>query len=491
MTETTGRTIHQPTGPLGATELRELFLFERLDDQQRGWLAEHGWVAEVPRGETVLAEGAPAKVLVVLLDGTISLTHRVGPDEVELTRTHQVGVYAGAVQSYLGDRAPQTYTSTLHALTDTRFFVLRQDDFSHAMHAWFPMAIHLLEGLFLAMRTSQELVGRRQQLLALGALSAGLTHELNNPAAAAVRAVATLRGHVAATRRKFAMIAHGKIDPRVLEALVDVQEEAVNAIPDLPRLTALEESEREDAVTDWLEDHGVGNAWDVAPSLVAAGLDTDLLDTVASRVPQELLDSAVHWLSATVESEVLLREINDSVTRISTLVGAVKQYSHLDRAPSEYADIHEGLSSTLAMFAGKLGGVELITDFDSALPRIPAYPAELNQVWTNLIDNALQAMDGQGTLGVRTSLDGERLLVEITDTGPGIPEELRQRIFEPFFTTKPVGQGTGLGLDIAYRIVVGRHGGDISVASRPGDTRFAVRLPLVARDGTTLVEDAP
>jgi signal transduction histidine kinase len=194
-----------------------------------------------------------------------------------------------------------------------------------------------------------------------------------------------------------------------------------------------------------------------------------------------VLEGALRWLAYTLETELLMNEITDSVTRISALVAAAKQYSNMDRAPHERVDIHLGLKSTLVMLTSKLEGIEVVKDFDRSLPPVPVYAGELNQVWTNLVDNAIQAMKGHGTLTVRTSMDGDRVRVEIGDTGPGVPAKLRQRIFEPFFTTKPVGQGTGLGLDISYRIVVGRHGGDLTVESQPGDTRFIVRLPLTER----------
>jgi signal transduction histidine kinase len=282
-------------------------------------------------------------------------------------------------------------------------------------------------------------------------------------------------------RHKLAMLAHDEIDPRLLELLVDVQEEAVVAVGDAPDLSPLEESEREDELTDWLDGHGVQQGWELAPVLTAAGTSTEFLDRVAAGAPPDMLDGAVRWLTYTLETELLLREITDSVTRISSLVAAAKQYSQMDRAPFQRANVHEGIKSTLAMLAGKLDDVSVVKDFDRSLPPIPLYAGELNQVWTNLIDNALQAMDGHGTLTLRTSLDGDHVRVEVGDTGPGIPKELRQRIFEPFFTTKAVGQGTGLGLDISYRIVVGRHGGDLSVESQPGDTRFVVRLPVTER----------
>ena len=474
-------TIAKGTQRLPVQALRELFLFEKLSDEQLRWLAEHGWVTEAPSGDTVLAEGTPAELFIVLLSGTITMSFRVGRDDVETVRTDQVGVYAGAMQAYVANRAGQTYTATVRVVSDARFFVLRAEDFAWMMQAWFPMAIHLLEGLFLGMRTSAHIIGQRQQLLALGALSAGLTHELNNPAAAALRANAALRDRVAGMRHKLAMLAKEDVDPRLLRLLVDVQEEAVQAVPEAPKLTPIQESEREDALSEWLDEHGVPDGWELAPIFVGAGTTPEFLDKIADKAPPSMLEGAVRWLAYTLETELLMHEITDSVARISSLVAAAKQYSNMDRAPHERVDIHAGLKSTLVMLAGKLRGLEVVKDFDPSLPKVPVYAGELNQVWTNLIDNAVQAMDGHGTLTVRTSMDGDRVRVEIGDTGPGVPEKLRRRIFEPFFTTKPVGQGTGLGLDISYRIVVGRHGGDLTVESQPGDTRFIVRLPLTER----------
>jgi signal transduction histidine kinase len=277
------------------------------------------------------------------------------------------------------------------------------------------------------------------------------------------------------------MLAKEDVDPRLLRLLVDVQEEAVQAVPEAPKLTPIQESEREDALSEWLDEHGVPDGWELAPIFVGAGTTPEFLDRVADQAPPAMLEGAVRWLAYTLETELLMREITDSVARISSLVAAAKQYSNMDRAPHERVDIHAGLKSTLVMLAGKLRGLEVVKDFDPSLPKVPVYAGELNQVWTNLIDNAVQAMNGHGTLTVRTSMDGDRVRVEIGDTGPGVPEKLRRRIFEPFFTTKPVGQGTGLGLDISYRIVVGRHGGDLTVESQPGDTRFIVRLPLTER----------
>jgi signal transduction histidine kinase len=474
-------TVHDERGRLSGADLKRLFLFEKLDEEQLGWLADHGWVAELPAGTEVLTEGEDAEVFILLLEGTLAMSRRVGRDDVEITRTDQVGVYAGATQSYLEEGEQHYYTATVRSLSDVRLFVLDRQDFAWAVRTWFPMAMHLLEGVFLGMRNSQQIVGQRQQLLALGALSAGLTHELNNPAAAASRAAAALRERVHGMRHKLAKLAHEELDPRLLEVLVDVQEQAVLGIAEAPQLSALEEASREDEIADWLEGHGVDTAWELAPIFVGAGTSVQFLDDLASRAPADVFRGAVQWLASTLETELLLDEIADSVSRISTLVAAAKQYSNMDRAPHARADVHKGIESTLVMLSAKLKKVDVVTEFDKTLPPVPMYAGELNQVWTNLIDNAVQAMDGQGRLTVSTSLDGESVRVEIRDEGPGVPPELRQRIFEPFFTTKPTGEGTGLGLDISYRIVVARHGGDLSVESVPGDTRFIVRLPLAER----------
>ena len=373
--------------------------------------------------------------------------------------------------------------NSLRAIAPCRFFVLDADVFAEMMNEWFPMAVHLLEGLFFGSKNTQQAIGQRERLLALGSLSAGLTHELNNPAAAAVRATSALRERVAGMRHKLGMIAAGKWDRTKLETLIRLQEEAADRVPKAQALSPLEASDREDAIADWLDDHGCRDGWDLAPTFVAAGLDVAWLDHVEATVDEGMLESALRWLNYTVETELLMNEIEDSTTRISTLVGAAKQYSQMDRAPYQVVDVHELLDSTLLMLSGKIpAGISVVKDYDRSLPPIPAYAGELNQVWTNLIDNAVSAMGGTGTLTVRTGLDRDQVFVEFGDTGPGVPPEIRERIFEPFFTTKPVGEGTGLGLDISWRIVVNKHHGDIRLESSPGDTRFRVRLPITAQE---------
>ena len=458
-------------------ELRTLFLFEKLTDEQVDRLCREGHVETIEPGP-VFAEGEPASCFYVLIEGTVVQSRRVGEDDVEVGRTSQKGVYSGAYMAYLGDRVPQVYANSLRVTEPSRFYVLGADCFAQIMNEWFPMPVHLLEGLFMGSQRTREVVGQRERLLALGSLTAGLTHELNNPAAAAVRATSSLRERVAGMRQKLKLIAGGKYDKAKLEPLIELQQRAAERVAKALDLTPMETSDREDEVSDWLEDHGCRDAWQLAPVFVQGGLSTDWLDEVLATVGDDMLEPALRWLNYTVETELLMNEIEDATTRVSTLVGAAKQYSQLDRAPFQVVDVHDLLASTLLMMSAKLKGIKVVKDFDKTLPKIPAYAAELNQVWTNLIDNAAAAMNGAGTLTVRTARDDDNLLVEIGDTGPGIPKEIQKRIFEPFFTTKPVGEGTGLGLDIAWRIIANKHHGDLRVQSVPGDTRFQVRLPL-------------
>ncbi|MFD3887783.1 ATP-binding protein [Streptomyces microflavus] len=474
--------------PCDRQEIGSLFLFEKLSGEQLGRLCAEGRVERFEPGP-VYTEGDPATCFYVMIEGTVVLSRRVGGDDIEVTRTSQRGVYSGAMQAYLGDRVPQTYNNSMRVTEPTRFFVLPAQSFADVMREWFPMAAHLLEGLFFGTRNTQRAIGQRERLLALGSLSAGLTHELNNPAAAAVRATATLRERVGRMRHKLSLIAQGPYSREALASLIEIQERTAERVAKAPVLSPLEAADREDGISDWLEDHGVSEGWRIAPTFVQAGLDTEWLEQVAATVDEEILPGAVGWLNYTVETELLMDEINDSTTRISHLVDAAKQYAQLDRAPYREVDVHELLDSTLLMLSGKIGPqIRLVKEYDRSLPQVPAYPAELNQVWTNLIDNAVQAIGGaggEGTLTVRTAREGDRMLVEFRDTGPGVPEEIRGRIFDPFFTTKPVGQGTGLGLDISWRIVVNKHHGSLEVESVPGDTRFRVLLPLTAPDAGT------
>jgi signal transduction histidine kinase len=471
-------TPSQANSPCSPDELRTLFLFEKLTDEQLAKLCAEGHVETIESG-ALYTEGDPARCLYVLIEGTVVMTRKVGDADVEVSRTSQKGVYGGAYQAYLGARVPQVYQNSMRVAEPSRFFVLGADCFAEIMDEWFPMAVHLLEGLFFGGQATRAAVGQRERLLALGSLTAGLTHELNNPAAAAVRATSSLRERVAGMRGKLRLLAGGKYERATLESLIELQQRAVEKVAKAPKLDPLAASDAEDELSDWLDDRGISDGWQLAPTFVQAGLDVEWLDQVRDCVGHEMLEVALRWLNYTVETELLMNEIEDATARVTTLVGAAKQYSQLDRAPFQVVDVHDLLDSTLLMLSTKIGnGVKIVKNYDRALPKIPAYAAELNQVWTNVIDNAVSAMNGTGTLTIRTARDDSHVLVEFGDTGPGIPADIQKRIFEPFFTTKPVGEGTGLGLDISWRIVVNKHHGDLRVESEPGDTRFQVRLPI-------------
>jgi signal transduction histidine kinase len=470
------------TERLGAEALAELFLFEKLSDEQLAWLAERGEVASYEAGTTVYRVGEPATCLYVLLEGTLSMVMRAPGGEIEVNRTDHRGTYAGAFMAFLDLPMARSYSTGLRAVTDCRFWVLPAEDFGWAVREWFPMATHMLEGLAIQGMGSQQTLSTRERLVALGTVTAGLTHELNNPATAAARATATLAERLAGLWDELAGLAGGGLGSGQLAELLELVRQAVGGRGGQDPLSPLEASDREDELGRWLSEHGVPGAWDLAPPLVAAGVGTGWLDQVAATVPAAVLPHAVAVAAITCEAESLLEEIGEASGRISALIGAAKQYSQMDRSPLQQVDVHDGLESTLTMLKHKLEtGIEVVRDYDRSLPKLPAYAGELNQVWTNLVDNAVDAMDGMdgtGRLTVRTARDGDHVLVEIGDNGAGIPEAAAAHVLEPFYTTKPVGKGTGLGLDICWRIVVQRHHGDLRFTSAPGDTRFQVLLPL-------------
>lgn len=331
----------------------------------------------------------------------------------------------------------------------------------------------------------QEITLRRSEKLAtLGRLSAGMAHELNNPAAAAQRGSAQLQVTFSQLQQTHLKLGELDLSPAQVESLLALDRLAQQRAKEPADMESLERSDRESEMEDWLEGQGVKDAWQVAPTLVNLGYDCDALDILVADFSTAQFSAVIDWLSDTYTIYSLLEEIGQGTDRISEIVQALKGYTYLDQAPIQTVDIHEGLDSTLVILRGKLKqGVVVRREYAPDLPQIQAFGSELNQVWTNIIDNAIGAMNGNGELTLRTSYDDEWLIVEIEDNGPGVPEEISAKLFDPFFTTKPPGEGTGLGLNISHNIIVQKHDGRIDVYSHPGMTRFEVRLPLDCAPG--------
>lgn len=463
---------------LSNDELRTLFLFEALTDAQLSWIAERGEVRTFDEGATVYAEGAPAEHFYVLLSGRVELLRTISGEPLVLNTTDFRGSYAGATRAYVDD-VELTYPHAMVAIEPTSLFRLRAEDFATLMHQWFPMAVHLLAGLYLGVRASEVQVQRRAHLADLGSLSANLAHELNNPAAATVRATGQLRERVAELRHRFSDVLSTGSSPAVMATLSAIQERAIaHARGERAGLSPVEQSDREDALVDHLAEVGVPDGYALAEVFASAGLDEAWIDEVCEAAGDQSIEGALTWLATTLEIESLLDEMDDASTRISTMVAAVKVYSHMDQSSHQRVDLLPGLDATVVMLGHKLGSITVRREYDPDPPVVPVHAAELNQVWTNLIDNAVDAMPGGGTLTLRTRHDDHDAIVEIADTGTGIQPEVQPHIFEAFVTTKAPGTGSGLGLDNARRIVEQRHDGSLTFETGPGGTTFRVRLPL-------------
>ena len=450
----------------------ESILFPTLAEAHLEKLTTCGFILPLKPGEILFQEGEPADSFYVVLDGEIKITKQLGAEELVIT-IHRRGEFTGDLTMLTGGICPATASSinTSH--------VIKFDDFKELLKNC-PDSIDLFVPT-LAERSKELEVRLRQQekLAALGKLSAGLAHELNNPAAAGRRAAKQL--HSAITNLQSQMLSlrgkHFSVEHRQL--LKKLQQTALTNISQGLQLSPLEQSDREDALIDWLEEQGVNNSWEVAPTLVSGGIDRSCLEKLAQSMSSDAFSEALIWLEATLTMNSLVGEVEQSTSRISDLVTAIKNYSYMDRAPLQEVDLHEGIDNTLKILHHKIKyGINIHKEYSTDIPKISAYGSKLNQVWTNLIDNAIDAMDGKGELKIRTSIENNCVLVEIIDNGSGIPTEFQPRIFEPFFTSKGIGEGTGLGLDISRRIVVQEHKGNIRFESTPGYTNFQVRLPI-------------
>lgn len=452
--------------------LRQVSLFAHLPDEQMQWLSEQGTEIWLKSGEQIASQGDPPDGFYIILEGKTEWTRTV-----QGQAAYAVTLGAGEVFAELILLLDEPYPTSGSAITSVHLYKLTPDVFWEMLYRCRGILRSILKISAQRSQIHETVTQQQAKLISLGTLSAGLAHELNNPAAAVRSNVKNLEEALQKLPSLALKLHQQPISEEQIAFLCDLYNRATESAISASQLDPIMQSEAEDKITDWLEAHDVANAWKLSPMLVAAGLDTEQLDEVTAHVTPDCLGSVLTWLETTLTGIKLLQGIKLGSTRISELITAMKNYSYMDQAPLQEVDVHEGIENTLTILNHKLKYGMVVKCEYGDLPRIYAYGSQLNQVWTNLIDNAIDATNGKGHLWIRTSLEGDRVLIEIADDGVGIPLQIQPRIFDQFFTTKEVGLGTGLGLDIARRIVVG-HKGDICFKSKPGDTRFQVRLPI-------------
>lgn len=456
-----------------AEELRIVEEFGDLPDDELLWLADHITEKTFSPGEVISKEGQPANEFIVVIEGLLQYRRDSDSNDPRVW-----DMEPGEVGGKLPYSRLTHYTGTLRAAKESRVLIGSVDVFPEMIRDTPLLTQRLVGNMLDRTRWVTREIQQTDKLAALGKLSAGLAHELNNPAASAKRAALALSESQEALREATSQLDSRSLSADQRKAILYFERLALlnTQAPEL--MDSLTQSDKEEEISSWLQKNKVQSGWKFAPVLAETSLEISWLEGLKKQVGEEALPEALMRIVSQVSARKLTKEIESSTSRISELVKAIKEYSYMDQAPIQEVDIHQGIESTLVMLKYKLKhGITIEKNFDKSLPHIFAYGSELNQVWTNLIDNASDAMKNGGTLGIRTSLDENCVVVEITDTGTGIPKEIQGKIFEPFFTTKKMGEGTGLGLDTVYRIIR-RHHGSITVESKPGNTCFKVRLPL-------------
>jgi signal transduction histidine kinase len=454
--------------------LRQLPLFAGLPEVDLDRLCQMSETLQVPAGAQIIQENTVGDAMFIVLSGEFEVTKRAGKDVVLLAR---LGTGEVVGEMALLEQVPRN--ASVHALVDSSVLKVSQQSFRDLVYGSPFTLLAILRTVTSRLRGMEAMLRQNEKMAELGKLAAGLAHELNNPAAAVRRSSAQLKSGLITWLDFAAQLDALHLDEQQIQARSNLRNQLGTRVSASDGLDPIARSDLENDISTWLESAGVDQPWDVAPILVTFGWNVAELQALAAIFTTEQLPVLAQWLGAGHVVYGLLDEVGMSAERISEIVKAVKDYSFLDRAPIQQVNVQDGLESTLTILKHKLKeGVTVKRDYARDLPRIEAYASELNQVWTNIIDNAVDAMQGKGELLLRTYAQEGEVVVEICDNGPGIPPETQAKIFDPFFTTKPMGVGTGLGLDIVHNIIAQKHRGQIKVDSQPGRTCFKVMLPL-------------
>jgi len=460
--------------------LKQIDFFSKLPEADLERISQMVEEVRLSAGQELFAEGSPGDRAYIIQEGALDII-KISDGREVLLETHRdkPGLMIGEMA--LLEEAPRM--ASVRAHTDAVLLALDKEQF-HRLLETSPAATRaMLDMVMRRWRNNEARLRQSNKMVQLGTLTAGIAHELNNPAAAVKRSTGQLETAIAQFGQAQAQISQLKLTKAQQDILQDLAQQAQEGISDPSGMDALARSDLEAELEEWLDEREVDGAWEFVPALVNMNYDIAKLTNLAELFSADELSIVIGWINATCVVYDLLKEIGEGAERVSAIVKALREYAYLGQAPVQTIDVHEGLNNTLLILRHKLKqGIKVRREYAKGLPQFQAYGTELNQVWTNIIDNAADALGGQGEITIRTRQEGDRIVVEIEDNGPGIPQNIVDRIFDPFFTTKPPGQGTGMGLDISYNIIVHRHRGDIKVESQPGKTCFQIWLPKNLKD---------